>query len=156
MTWRMRSAAAVAATALLFPRRAVATFPAVGSEIVQKYRDDGYAIVRNVVGGQLLEEMKLHVDWIMAKYPQFPPEHLHHPILRGGELSPRGNDGNLRFHVWKFQIRFGCVCAATSASSTSLRRSSGLTWLSLPLTTSVKCRALERESFGIRFACAQL
>ncbi|XP_065834581.1 uncharacterized protein [Oscarella lobularis] len=78
----MRSAAA-AATALLFPRRAVATFPAVGSEIVQKYRDDGYAIVRNVVGGQLLEEMKLHVDWIMAKYPQFPPEHLHHPILRG-------------------------------------------------------------------------
>eukprot|EP00118_Oscarella_pearsei_P006165 m.28008 g.28008 ORF g.28008 m.28008 type:complete len:340 (+) comp30527_c0_seq4:104-1123(+) len=49
---------------------------------LKKFHDDGYVILRNVIDESLQREVQAHVEWILHKYPEFPPEHLHHPILR--------------------------------------------------------------------------
>ncbi|GIJ29214.1 hypothetical protein Vqi01_43760 [Micromonospora qiuiae] len=46
------------------------------------YRTNGYAIIRDVVSIDLLEEIRRHVEWLIAKYPELRPEHLHHPLIR--------------------------------------------------------------------------
>lgn len=47
-----------------------------------EYRENGFAIIRDVLPSNLLEEARSHVDWLAAKYPDLPPEHLHHPLVR--------------------------------------------------------------------------
>jgi hypothetical protein len=46
------------------------------------YRTDGYAIIRDAVSSDLLGEAGRHVEWLIAKYPELRPEHLHHPLIR--------------------------------------------------------------------------
>jgi ectoine hydroxylase-related dioxygenase (phytanoyl-CoA dioxygenase family) len=46
------------------------------------YKNNGYAIIRDVVPGALIEEAGRHVEWLVARYPQLRPEHLHHPLAR--------------------------------------------------------------------------
>ena len=46
------------------------------------YKNNGYAVIRDVVPGALVEEAARHVEWLVAKYPQLRPEHLHHPLAR--------------------------------------------------------------------------
>lgn len=46
------------------------------------YETDGYAIARGVVPLDLVAEMRAHVDFLRARYPTIPTEHLHHLILR--------------------------------------------------------------------------
>ncbi|MET8244088.1 phytanoyl-CoA dioxygenase family protein [Streptomyces sp. NPDC005202] len=46
------------------------------------YAEHGFAIIRNVIPEDLLEEAREHVDWLTAKYPQLRPEHFHHPLIR--------------------------------------------------------------------------
>ncbi len=49
---------------------------------VQQYIDDGYVVLRDVIDADLAGEMSEHVDWLVKKYPDIPPEHLHHTIMR--------------------------------------------------------------------------
>ncbi|MCZ6677818.1 MAG: phytanoyl-CoA dioxygenase family protein [Candidatus Poribacteria bacterium] len=47
----------------------------------QKYERDGYAIFRNVLDSNLIQEASNHVDWLLAKNPELRPEHLHHRLV---------------------------------------------------------------------------
>ena len=40
------------------------------------YDRDGYAIIRQVLDGDLVQELDQHVDWLMAKHPELSPEEL--------------------------------------------------------------------------------
>ncbi|MBP5971639.1 phytanoyl-CoA dioxygenase family protein [Brasilonema sp. CT11] len=48
----------------------------------EQYEKDGFAIIRNVVDADLIQEVSQHVDWLCQKYPELRPEHLHHPLMR--------------------------------------------------------------------------
>ncbi|MEW2274865.1 phytanoyl-CoA dioxygenase family protein [Streptomyces griseofuscus] len=48
----------------------------------KSYREQGFAIIRNVISSDLIEEARNHVEWLMSKYPDLRPEHLHHPLIR--------------------------------------------------------------------------
>ena len=45
-------------------------------EIKAQYDEDGYTIVRNVIDAELVEEARAHVEWLIQKNPQLPPEGL--------------------------------------------------------------------------------
>ncbi|RVU20484.1 phytanoyl-CoA dioxygenase family protein [Streptomyces antnestii] len=47
-----------------------------------EYEENGYAIIRDVVSPHLMEEVRTHVDWLINKYSELRPEHLHHPLIR--------------------------------------------------------------------------
>ncbi len=49
--------------------------------IVDKYRQDGFVIFRNVLDDELLREMSDHVAWLMAKYPERRPEALTQELI---------------------------------------------------------------------------
>ena len=51
-------------------------------KIAADYRDQGFAIIRNVIGMDLIEEARNHVAWLINKYPDLRPEHFHHPLIR--------------------------------------------------------------------------
>jgi phytanoyl-CoA hydroxylase len=46
-----------------------------------KYVNDGYAIVRNLIGSKLVNDVQNHVKWLCAKYPNVRPEAFHHDLL---------------------------------------------------------------------------
>lgn len=46
------------------------------------YAEQGFAIIRDVLPADLLEEADSHIKWLMARYPDLRPEHLHHPLAR--------------------------------------------------------------------------
>ncbi len=52
------------------------------AQAVLEYKTHGYAIIRDVVPPDLISEVREHVDWLVAKYPELRPEHLHHPLIR--------------------------------------------------------------------------
>jgi phytanoyl-CoA hydroxylase len=52
------------------------------NKIAAEYEDQGFAIIRNVVDTDLIQEIREHVAWLVAKYPDLRPEHLHHPLIR--------------------------------------------------------------------------
>ncbi|MFD8725753.1 phytanoyl-CoA dioxygenase family protein [Streptomyces sp. NPDC059629] len=52
------------------------------SEAAEDYREKGFAIIRDVIPGDLIEEARTHTAWLMEKYPDVRPEHLHHPLIR--------------------------------------------------------------------------
>jgi ectoine hydroxylase-related dioxygenase (phytanoyl-CoA dioxygenase family) len=49
---------------------------------IEDYKRDGFAVFRNVVDPQLIEEGHAHVEWLRQRYPGLRPEHLHHPLMR--------------------------------------------------------------------------
>jgi phytanoyl-CoA hydroxylase len=52
------------------------------AKIATDYERDGFAIIRNAIDAELVEEARDHVEWLLAKYPELRPEHLHHPLIR--------------------------------------------------------------------------
>lgn len=48
----------------------------------EQYRRDGYAVLRNVISTDLIEEAAEHVEWLRARYPELRPEEFHHPLIR--------------------------------------------------------------------------
>lgn len=42
----------------------------------EDYERDGYAIVRKVLDADLVREANQHVDWLIARHPELPPERL--------------------------------------------------------------------------------
>jgi phytanoyl-CoA hydroxylase len=51
-------------------------------DVIKRYSKDGFAILKNVIDKDLIEEMKQHVEWLIKKYPDLRLEHLHHPLIR--------------------------------------------------------------------------
>jgi phytanoyl-CoA hydroxylase len=51
-------------------------------DALEQYERDGFAIFRNVIDSDLIAEVDEHVRWLVAKYPDLRPEHLHHPLMR--------------------------------------------------------------------------
>ncbi len=45
------------------------------------YDRDGYAIIRNVLDAELVQELNRHVDWLMEKHPELRPEGLGHTLI---------------------------------------------------------------------------
>ena len=52
--------------------------------LAQQYDRDGYVIVKNAVEPSLAAEMQGHVDWLLKRFPELPPEQLHHPLIEYG------------------------------------------------------------------------
>jgi phytanoyl-CoA hydroxylase len=52
------------------------------ADVIEQYAKNGFAVLRNVIDKDLIEETKQHVDWLIKKHPNLRPEHLHHPLIR--------------------------------------------------------------------------
>lgn len=48
----------------------------------EQYEKDGYVILKNVIDADLVGEMSDHVEFIAKRFPDIPPEHYHHLIMR--------------------------------------------------------------------------
>ena len=42
----------------------------------ESFTQDGYAIVRGVLDPKLVVEANRHVDWLIERHPELPPERL--------------------------------------------------------------------------------
>lgn len=51
-------------------------------DVVEQYKKDGFVVLKNVIDQDLIKETKQHVEWLIKKYPDLRPEHLHHPLIR--------------------------------------------------------------------------
>lgn len=47
----------------------------------EQFEAEGYVLFRNVLDGDLLAEMRGHIDWLLAKHPGTRPEQLHHTLI---------------------------------------------------------------------------
>ncbi|WP_018544615.1 phytanoyl-CoA dioxygenase family protein [Streptomyces sp. LaPpAH-108] len=52
------------------------------SQVAKEYSEQGFAIIRDAIPLDLIEEARSHIAWLMEKYPDVRPEHLHHPLIR--------------------------------------------------------------------------
>ncbi|MGW0532088.1 phytanoyl-CoA dioxygenase family protein [Streptomyces sp. NPDC003032] len=52
------------------------------SKVAEEYSEQGFAIIRDVIPMDLIEEARSHIAWLTEKYPDVRPEHLHHPLIR--------------------------------------------------------------------------
>ncbi|GGN22851.1 ectoine hydroxylase-related dioxygenase (phytanoyl-CoA dioxygenase family) [Actinoplanes campanulatus] len=52
------------------------------SKAAEEYSENGFAIIRDVIPMDLIEEARTHIAWLIEKYPDVRPEHLHHPLIR--------------------------------------------------------------------------
>lgn len=52
------------------------------SEAVAQYETEGFAVVRGVLDRNLLATVARHVDFLTARFPSVPPEHLHHVFMK--------------------------------------------------------------------------
>jgi len=48
----------------------------------ETYEKDGFVIIPKVVDHKLIRELRNHISFLMTKYPDIPPEHFHHHIMR--------------------------------------------------------------------------
>lgn len=63
-------------------RRFLTTAPPVGGHLLAEVKEQGYAVARGAVGPELLSGIGRHFTWLRSRYPEIPPEHLHHPLVR--------------------------------------------------------------------------
>jgi phytanoyl-CoA hydroxylase len=65
----------------------------LGGDVLRKaaaeYAEQGFSIIRGVVPPEVLEEARVHVDWLTHKYPDLRPEHFHHPLIRNDAFWAR-------------------------------------------------------------------
>ncbi|AOK62320.1 phytanoyl-CoA dioxygenase family protein [Burkholderia ubonensis] len=52
------------------------------SRNLEEYNKDGFTVFRNVIDPELIAEARDHLLWLREKFPEFRPEHLHHPLMR--------------------------------------------------------------------------
>ena len=53
-----------------------------GAWLAEYVRKEGFAVSRGAVGKELLSNIRNHFSWLRSTYPEIPPEHLHHPLVR--------------------------------------------------------------------------
>ena len=59
---------------------AVYVYPAL-KDIGTAYDRDGFVIVRNVLPADLIQEVDRHIDWLIERHPDLPPESLGHWLI---------------------------------------------------------------------------
>lgn len=52
-------------------------------ELKAQFDRDGYAVFRNVVDADLVQEASRHIDWLIARHPELRPEELWHTLVPG-------------------------------------------------------------------------
>lgn len=52
------------------------------AEKVTEYNEKGFTVFRNVIDRDLIQEANEHIEWLRKKFPEFRPEHMHHPLMR--------------------------------------------------------------------------
>ena len=52
-----------------------------GYDIVDHYRDQGYAVAKSVIDSSLILELDDHVSWLQQRYPDVRPEQLSHMLV---------------------------------------------------------------------------
>jgi ectoine hydroxylase-related dioxygenase (phytanoyl-CoA dioxygenase family) len=58
------------------------TYPEQLTQAKEQYDQEGYAIFRNVLDADLIQETSNHIDWLLAKNPGLRPEQLHHNLVQ--------------------------------------------------------------------------
>ncbi|HTQ11071.1 MAG TPA: phytanoyl-CoA dioxygenase family protein [Fimbriimonadaceae bacterium] len=53
----------------------------LASPELEQYRSQGYALFRNVLDRDLIQEASDHVNWLLEKNPGLRPEQLHHNLM---------------------------------------------------------------------------
>ncbi len=54
---------------------------AASTELTAAFETMGYAVARQVIDRELVEEGRAHVDWLMRKHPDVRPENLGHTLV---------------------------------------------------------------------------
>ncbi len=54
---------------------------ALTTTLKNTYEKDGYVIARNVIDPGLVDEVRTHIDWLMARHPELRPEQLGHTLM---------------------------------------------------------------------------
>lgn len=52
------------------------------TDAVQRYREDGYVVFRDVLDAELVAEADRHVDWLLARHPELGPDQLSHHLAK--------------------------------------------------------------------------
>ena len=50
-------------------------------DYINRYNNDGYAIIKNVLEPEIIRELNKHVMWLRKKNPHIRPESFHHHLL---------------------------------------------------------------------------
>jgi len=50
-------------------------------DYINRYNNDGYAIIKNVLEPEIIRELNKHVMWLREKNPHIRPESFHHHLL---------------------------------------------------------------------------
>ena len=51
------------------------------SDIVRRYKEDGYVVLTEVIDENLTLEAQGHIEWLGRKYPDLRPEQYHHQLI---------------------------------------------------------------------------
>lgn len=51
-------------------------------DVLDQYERDGFVVFRDVLDGDLLQEMNAHVEWLQRRHPDVRPEQLGHVYMR--------------------------------------------------------------------------
>jgi ectoine hydroxylase-related dioxygenase (phytanoyl-CoA dioxygenase family) len=51
-------------------------------DVTQRYANDGYVVVPDVIDPDLVGTANAHVDWLLARHPELTPEQLGHRLSR--------------------------------------------------------------------------
>ena len=51
------------------------------SDIVRRYKEDGYVVLPEVIDKNLTLEAQGHIEWLGRKYPDLRPEQYHHQLI---------------------------------------------------------------------------
>ena len=52
-----------------------------GTDLLDEYERNGWAICRGVIDTDLIEEARKHIDWLQSRYPMVRPEALGHTLM---------------------------------------------------------------------------
>ncbi|MFF1649993.1 phytanoyl-CoA dioxygenase family protein [Streptomyces sp. NPDC058240] len=75
-----------------------------------EYADQGFAIIRDVLPPDLLDEARAHVEWLTRKYPDLRPEHFHHPLIRNDAFWARLVSEPLLVDIGEFFLGENLAC----------------------------------------------
>lgn len=57
------------------------TLHMTSDEIIERYQEDGWVVIPEVIDRDLVHEMRGHVEWLGCKHPDLRPEQYHHHMI---------------------------------------------------------------------------
>ena len=71
----------------------------LGLSFNQFYQENGYAIIPDVIGSDLVGEVQNHVMWLQSKYPDIRAEAFHHDLLINDPFIHKLLDNNIMLDI---------------------------------------------------------